>query len=61
MGHKVLYIRHISPATSRGVVYLPHITCDKLPLEGSWDILNTNKWADTLQWLGEKLDMLTLL
>ena len=32
-----------------------------LSLEGFWDILNTNKWADTLQWLEEKFDPHTLL
>ena len=41
---------------------LPHVTRDQpLSLEGFWDILNTNKWADTLQWLEEKFDPRTLL
>ena len=41
---------------------LPHVTRDQpLSLEGFWDILNTNKWADTLQWLEEKFDPHTLL
>ena len=32
-----------------------------LSLEGFWDILNTNKWADTFQWLEENFDPRTLL
>ena len=41
---------------------LLHLTRDQsLSLEGFWDILNTNKWADTLQWLEEKFDPRTLL
>ena len=41
---------------------LPHVTRDqRLSLEGFWDILNTNKWADYLQWLEEKFYPSTLL